>query len=98
MKPRQAVFAQVAELRAGYIMMHSRGNPRTMTQREHCTYDDLEADVARELQNAAAAAMTAGVHAWQLMLDPGIGFAKTAADNARLVTSLPGVRSHLQGA
>ena len=88
---------QVAELGAAYIMMHSRGTPQTMTQRQHCTYGSLHDDVAHELQAAADAAMAAGIPAWKVMLDPGIGFAKSAADNARLLTSIPSLRRRFQG-
>ena len=88
---------QVAELGAGYIMMHSRGTPLTMTQKQFCTYDNLQADVAAELQCAADAAMAAGVPAWCIMLDPGLGFAKTAASNLELLTGTATLRKHLQG-
>ena len=89
---------QVAESGAACILMHSRGTPQTMTQPELCTYTDVYHDVAHELQAAADAAVAAGIPAWQIMLDPGVGFAKGAADNARLVTAWPRLRPHLQGA
>ena len=68
-----------------------------MQTRENTGYSALASDVAEELTHAADAAMAAGVNAWQLMLDPGIGFAKTAADSAALLTLLPAIRTHLPG-
>lgn len=69
-----------------------------MTQPQHCSYTDLCREVAAELQAAADAACAAGVPAWQIMLDPGVGFAKVAADSAKLVTAWPHIATHLQGA
>jgi dihydropteroate synthase len=54
-------------------------------------YDDVVADVRSELCARADAAVAAGVPADRLVLDPGIGFAKTAAHNWALLHRLPDV-------
>jgi dihydropteroate synthase len=77
--------------------MHSRGGPDGFHQPEHKAYDSLEADIASELTQAADAAMKAGIPAWCMMLDTGIGFSKCAEDSMKLVTSSSRIRQHLPG-
>jgi dihydropteroate synthase len=69
------------------VLMHMRGTPATMT--EFARYDDVARDVAAELAARVAAAEAAGVARAAIALDPGIGFAKTATQNARLLADLP---------
>lgn len=88
---------QVAESGSLYVMMHSRGDSQTMQDPENTSYLDLEADIAQELNASAASAMAEGVCAWNIILDPGIGFAKTARQSAQLLRNLPGLRRHLEG-
>ena len=61
------------------ILMHMRGEPATM--QELARYDDVVADVARELRERMAEAE--GVE--QILIDPGIGFAKTFEHNLELL-------------
>ncbi|HJW93397.1 MAG TPA: dihydropteroate synthase, partial [Thermoanaerobaculia bacterium] len=60
------------------IVMHMRGEPSTMHQ--FTQYDDLVADVARELQERIH-----GLAPERIYIDPGIGFAKTAEQNLELL-------------
>lgn len=60
------------------IVMHMRGEPATM--QELTDYDDVVADVARELRERIA-----GVAPERVFIDPGIGFAKTAEQNLELL-------------
>ncbi len=69
-----------------WILMHWRGHSRTM--RELATYDDVVAEVHAELLDRVAAAVAAGVDPELLILDPGIGFAKTAEHNWALSAHL----------
>ena len=62
---------QVAELGVPYIMMHMRGDPSTMQSAENTAYEDVCADVGRELQATADAAMRAGIEPWRIIPDPG---------------------------
>jgi 2-amino-4-hydroxy-6-hydroxymethyldihydropteridine diphosphokinase/dihydropteroate synthase len=62
---------QVADLGVPYIMMHMRGDPGTMQSAENTAYEDVCADVGRELQATADAAMRAGIEAWRIIPDPG---------------------------
>lgn len=65
------------------ILMHMRGTPKTM--QTAIRFDDVVADVARELAEFRDAAVAAGVEAAQIVLDPGIGFGKTFEQNLELL-------------
>jgi len=69
------------------ILMHMRGTPRTM-QRQPWARDVVK-DVSRGLRESAAIARRAGVRASQIILDPGIGFGKSFAQNYELLARLP---------
>ena len=69
----------VAERDASYITMHWRGHARQMG--DNAVYTDVVADVLRELAACRDAALAAGIDPGRLVLDPGIGFAKTAEHN-----------------
>ena len=58
-----------------YIMMHMRGDPTTMQSVENTAYNDVCADVGRELQSTAAAAMRSGIEPWRIVPDPGETYA-----------------------
>jgi dihydropteroate synthase len=66
-----------------WILMHWRGHSERMTELAH--YGDVVADVRRELLERVDAALAAGVDDDQLVLDPGLGFAKTAEHNWALL-------------
>ena len=76
----------VRDARCPWILMHWRGHSATMQQL--AVYDDVVADVRGELCRRIDAATAAGVAADQLVLDPGLGFAKTAAHNWSLLHRL----------
>jgi dihydropteroate synthase len=84
-EPRLADVA--AKFRAPLILMHMRGMPRTM-QKGPFAKDVLE-DVIRGLRDAIATAWRAGVAKSQIILDPGIGFGKSFAQNYELLAKLP---------
>lgn len=76
----------VAVRGAPLVLMHMRGRPADMYQ--HASYGDVATDVARDLTRAIERAVSRGV-AWdRLILDPGIGFAKRAADSTAVLTGL----------
>ena len=79
-------MAAAAELGCDVVLMHMRGEPRTMQDGPH--YDDVVAEVAGWLAARAAAAMAAGVAPERIWLDPGIGFGKTAPHNLSLTAHL----------
>jgi dihydropteroate synthase len=75
-----------AESGAGLVLMHIRGEPRTM--QDDVRYGDLVQDIAEELGASLASALAAGCRPEQLVVDPGIGFGKTARQNLVLINEL----------
>lgn len=75
-----------AHLGCDVVLMHMRGEPRTMQADPH--YDDVVGEVIDWLVVRAEAAMAAGVDRDRIRLDPGIGFGKTAAHNLALTAHL----------
>ena len=83
--------ARIAEVAAKYgvplVLMHMRGEPGTM-QRGPFARDVIK-EVARGLRDSIADARKAGVAKSQIILDPGIGFGKSHAQNYELLQKLP---------
>jgi dihydropteroate synthase len=82
------------------ILMHNRSNPVSVEVRAQlgnayigAEYDDLLADVKRELMDSVKLAQQAGVPDERIILDPGIGFGKTVAHNLELIRRLDEVRA-----
>jgi dihydropteroate synthase len=71
---------------AGLVLMHMRGTPRTM--QEDTEYDDLLGEVTAFLADAAAEAGRRGCRREQLVVDPGIGFGKSARGSLELLGRL----------
>ena len=69
-----------------WILMHWRAHAASMQQFAH--YDDVVADVRRELRERVDAAVAAGVDPASIAIDPGLGFAKTAQHNWALLHDL----------
>jgi len=81
----------VAQTGAGLVLMHTRGRSRDMYR--DATYEDVLAEVSAELEQALARAVAAGVSREQVILDPGIGFAKRAEHSLALVAKLSDLAS-----
>jgi dihydropteroate synthase len=83
----------VAASGAGLVLMHMRGTPETMQRLTD--YGDVVDDVAAELAASLARADAAGIARERVVLDPGIGFAKTAEQNLELIASLERIQARL---
>ena len=81
-----AMAKVVAAAGVPWVLMHWRGHSRDM--QELATYTDVVADVRRELSRQVDAALAAGVDEDNIVLDPGLGFAKTAEHNWTLLARL----------
>ncbi len=75
-----------AETGAALLIMHSKGEPKIA--HTHVRYSDVIGDLVRFFEEKIAVAGAAGVAPEQLILDPGIDFAKQAADNLRVYREL----------
>lgn len=78
-----------AEHGAGLILMHSRGDVRTMATYQHATYRDVPGEICRELEPAVALAEQRGVPRERIVLDPGLGFSKTPEQSFEALAGLP---------
>ncbi|WP_433267557.1 dihydropteroate synthase [Actinosynnema sp. CS-041913] len=76
----------VASAGVPYVLMHWRGHSREMDQL--AVYDDVVHDVRDELRARVDVALAAGVSADNIVLDPGLGFAKNASHNWQLLNRL----------
>jgi dihydropteroate synthase len=76
----------VADRGAGCVLMHMRGEPRTM--QEDPRYEDVVSDVRAFLEERLAFAVAEGVPEERVWLDPGIGFGKSVEHNLELLRRL----------
>jgi dihydropteroate synthase len=81
-----ALAQAVREAGAGLVLMHMRGTPQTMSGL--AAYDDVVREVEDALEQAVSYAVGQGIARECLVVDPGIGFAKTTAQNVALLASL----------
>lgn len=79
----QDMLDTVAKLGVPIVLMHSRGTASTMKDLKQ--YEDVVEDVARELWSVIDSAKKAGIPTWNIIVDPGIGFAKGLEENIRLL-------------
>lgn len=93
MDPRIAHVA--AQANCPVVLMHNRSKPKDVAQEERLggryvgiEYDDLIADIKRELGESIELALQAGVREENIILDPGVGFGKTVSQNLQLVNQL----------
>jgi dihydropteroate synthase len=75
-----------ARLKVPYIAMHWRGQSKDMNSK--AIYSDVVIDVISELQERITAALDAGIEVGNLIIDPGLGFAKDAEHNWEIIDSI----------
>lgn len=78
------MFGTIAQLGVAYVLMHMRGNPRTMQNK--CIYDNIVVEVMDQLQQKVQILRLLGVK--DILVDPGFGFAKTMSQNYELLKNL----------
>ncbi len=81
-----AMFATVKKLGVPYILMHWRGESKDMNSR--AIYTDVVTDVISEINSQVDAALDAGIKKSQIIIDPGLGFAKDAEHNWEILRNL----------
>ena len=85
-----ALLPLVARSGCGIVLMHMRGEPRTM--QEAPGYDDVVGEVRAWLETRLAVLKSAGVDRARVFVDPGIGFGKRVEDNLELLRHLDRLR------
>lgn len=83
-----AMFPLLARSSCEVVLMHLRGEPATMMA--HAVYENVEVEVWKELELRREFAIAAGIAPSRILMDPGIGFAKNADQNLRLLRALAG--------
>jgi dihydropteroate synthase len=76
----------VKKFGAGLVLMHSRGTPETM--KTLASYGNVVEDVMTELRESIRIATEAGIDREQIVVDPGLGFAKTTDQNLEIMKNL----------
>ena len=80
------IFNVIAEKGSQYVLTHSRGNSRTMDSLS--TYKNVVNEVKNELSNQIEFALSKGIKHEQIIIDPGMGFAKNVDQNLILLRNL----------
>ena len=75
-----------SQYNAGIVIMHMKGNPRTMQKNPR--YKSLISEIINYLKNSIRIAVQAGVGSKKIIVDPGIGFGKTTAHNLEILRRL----------
>jgi dihydropteroate synthase len=90
----------VADAGCPIVLMHNRSKAKNIAQEKRlgsrylgAEYDDLIADIKRELMESVSIALDAGVEPSKIILDPGVGFGKSIRQNMRIVNELDQFKS-----
>lgn len=90
-QPNAELFALIKKFNAKLVLMHTRGTPKTM--QEQTDYTDVTREVKDFLSQKISQALAAGLTKEQLLIDPGFGFAKSRAQNYKLLKNLRELKS-----
>jgi dihydropteroate synthase len=82
-----AMLPFLADADVTCVLMHWRAPSAVMTQ--HATYDSVVEEVRSELAQRCEAALSAGIRQDRIVLDPGLGFAKTIEHSWSVLAALP---------
>jgi dihydropteroate synthase len=85
-----AIAGLAARTGAGLVIMHMRGEPRTM--QEGPEYEDVTAEIREFFRQSFARAITCGMSPEQIAFDPGLGFGKTTGHNLTLIKRMAELR------
>ncbi|ODV88429.1 hypothetical protein CANCADRAFT_146155 [Tortispora caseinolytica NRRL Y-17796] len=78
-----SILDVVAAAGCPYVLMHMRGTPQTM--KDHVDYDDVVETIGKELEEKIKNAEASGIYRYNIILDPGYGFAKTGEQSLELI-------------
>ena len=81
-----AIADEVARSKAGLVLMHSRGTPKTMQKLPPVA--DIMSEVISSVRESLAVAAERGVACEAIAIDPGIGFGKTGEQNVEIIAKL----------
>ncbi|KAF7722729.1 trifunctional dihydropteroate synthetase [Apophysomyces ossiformis] len=85
-----AMLGVMAKHKVPVCLMHMRGDAKTMMSKKNTTYEDNDVveTISQQLYHLVQRAISAGVYRWNIVLDPGIGFAKTPDQDFEILRHL----------
>lgn len=86
LKLSKALLKMVCDYNAALVIMHMRGTPKSMQQK--VKYSDLMGNIITDLKASIDFCLDFGLKKDRIIIDPGIGFAKTAEQNVQIVNQL----------
>lgn len=85
-----AMYSVMAKWNVPVCLMHMRGDSKTMmSQTNYGAKNDVVGEIARDLHKSVERAIAAGVHRWNIIVDPGVGFAKDSEQSLQVLRRLP---------
>ena len=85
-KVKKSFLKIVCQYQAAIVLMHIRGNPRNMQKK--IFYQNVLKEVTRELNISLEKCLEAGIKKDRIIIDPGLGFAKTTEHNLEILSNL----------
>jgi dihydropteroate synthase len=85
------ILKMVRDYKAAIVLMHMRGNPRTMQKK--ASYKNLLKEIIEELKVSVEKCLDMGIKKDRIIIDPGIGFAKDALQNLEIIKNLHQLQS-----
>ncbi|KAF8455029.1 Dihydropteroate synthase-like protein [Kalaharituber pfeilii] len=86
----EQILSVAASTGVPIVLTHTRGTPQTMNSL--ASYKDIIQEVGEELEARVDEALAKGVRRWQIVLDPGLGFAKNMKQNLEVIKRLDRLR------
>ncbi|KAF9109694.1 trifunctional dihydropteroate synthetase [Mortierella sp. AM989] len=84
------MYSVMAKWNVPVCLMHMRGDSKTMmSQTDYGEKNDVIGEISKDLNTSIQRAIAAGVHRWNIIVDPGIGFAKDNEQSLQVLRRLP---------
>ncbi len=90
-KLEPSVLKMVRDYKAAIVLMHMRGTPQTMQKKT--SYKNLMKEIVQELKVSVEKCLEVGIKKNRILIDPGIGFAKTTEQNLEILRSISKLQS-----
>lgn len=85
-KIEKSFLRMIRQYDAAIVLMHMRGTPRTMQRNPH--YKNVVSEITDSLKKSIGNCLEIGIKSDKIIVDPGIGFAKTAGHNLEIIYHL----------
>lgn len=89
--PDKSLLKIIKRYNAGIVLMHMKGTPRTM--QKNIKYTNLMREITDSLRESIEICLEIGINSDKIIIDPGIGFGKTAEHNLEIINRLNDLRA-----